>query len=210
MEMTITRALNELKLLESRLGREISNGVFIACKKNSAAKVNNVYAVEEFNTLARSTVQSIESLIARKKFIKEAVVASNAVTVLTVSGKTMTVASAIERKNSIEYEKQLLRAMERSYNAVLSELNTRNDQVNLRRDEMVKSMGGKDKVTAEFISTISKQYDEENGWVLVDPLHLGDKIAALRKEIEDFENEVDFALSEINAITRISIPDVIN
>ena len=42
-EMTITRALNELKLLDKRINDKINSGTFIGCAKKSSEKVNNIY-----------------------------------------------------------------------------------------------------------------------------------------------------------------------
>ena len=47
-------------------------------------------------------------LISRRNKIKSAIIMSNAKTVVEVAGKQMTVAEAIDKKSSIEYEKELL------------------------------------------------------------------------------------------------------
>ena len=42
---------------------------------------------------------------------------------------------------------------------------------------------------------------------MIDPCKLSDKIKALEDEIEEFEANVDFALSESNALTQIEVGD---
>lgn len=52
-----------------------------------------------------------------------------------------------------------------------------------------------------------QQYKDKKEWIFVDGINIADKIEKLTKEIEEFENNVDYVLSESNAITQISIPD---
>ena len=89
-KMLVTQALNELKLLDSRINREIRTASFVSAAKKSEKKVTPNVTKEEFNTNAKSEMQSIEDLIDRRARIKKATVASNAVTTLEVNGETMT------------------------------------------------------------------------------------------------------------------------
>src|SRR5690554_4907003 len=100
MEMTITRGLSELKLINDRIQRKINDARFAVGNKNNNKKIDGM-TIEEFNKNAKSQYQSIQDLIERRKKIKSAIVDSNAKTVVTIAGKEMTVASAIERKESI-------------------------------------------------------------------------------------------------------------
>lgn len=52
-----------------------------------------------------------------------------------------------------------------------------------------------------IVSQVKYQYE------VIDPLKLEDEIEKLRKEIEDFELEVDSILTESNVMTQIEIPD---
>ena len=51
------------------------------------------------------------------------------------------------------------------------------------------------------------QYRNNHEFDLVNPIKIHEKINQLKDEIENFENEVDFVLSESNAITKITISD---
>ena len=51
-----------------------------------------------------------------RKEIKEKIVKSNAETLVTIAGKEMTVAAAIERKESIKYEKKLAEELKNQLN----------------------------------------------------------------------------------------------
>lgn len=210
MEMSITRGLAELKLLSSRVERSIIDSSFIVANKKSAKKVNNVYTIAEFINNAKSTYQSITDLIERRKEIKSAIVDSNAKTMVTISGKTMSVAEAIERKDSIKFEKLLLENMIKQYNSSVVLANRQNEIVQTKLDELLLVTFGKEnkqKTSDSEIAMISNPYLEQNEWELINPLSLHEKIESMKREIEEFENECDFILSESNTITKITIKD---
>ena len=56
------------------------------------------------------------------------------------------------------------------------------------------------------MEAITEVFLKNNPVELVDPLKIGEKIAALEEELSDFEENVDVALSEHNAICTIEIP----
>lgn len=209
MEMTITRGLSELKLLDSRISRSINGLQLVSSNKKSSKNVDGLCTVETFEENALANYQSVLDLIERKKRIKSAIVESNAVTVREIGNKKMTVADIIERKNNIAYEKALLRVMKSQLNTAKSNTNARNERVEEKLDEILVTMLGKegaknaDKTTNEF----AVKYREDNEFIIIDPLSIESKINALEEEIENFENEVDFVLSESNCITKIVVED---
>jgi hypothetical protein len=207
-EMSIQRALAELKLLHSRIERAISDASLIVSYKKSAKKVNNIDTPAEYSAKAEASYQSVVDLTERRKRIKSAIVASNANSKVTIAGKEMTVAEAIERKESISYEILLLSHMERQYQSALVAVQRANDAVQIKLDELLlTTLGkeGKQKATADEVEAISKPYLEQNQHEVLDVLKLGEKIKALKDSIEQFNSEVDFVLSESNVITRITI-----
>lgn len=208
MDMTITRALQEIKLLSDRIERKICETYFIAANKENAKKVNTVYTKEQFVENAKSGFQSIQDLIERRKKIKSAIVASNAITDVVINGKIMKVSDAIERKSSISFEKDWLREMERQYNSAVAKVNVENEKVKQKLDEfLVASLGkeGKSKASEEEIKAISDGYISQWKFELINPLELQRIISDMKDDIENFEAEADLSLSEINAITKIVI-----
>jgi hypothetical protein len=209
MEMSITRGLAELKLLDSRIRRAMSNTKFVASNKKSAKNVGGMMTKEEFNKLAVADYTSILDLIERRKQLKSAIVESNAKTEVIISECVYTVADAIERKNNIEYEKTLLNIMRSQVNSAKVDMITKNNAVDANLDRMLETMLGKDNVKASDKDTnvISIQYREDNEYEILDPLNIEKKIRELETEIENFESEVDYVLSESNTITKIVIAD---
>ncbi|KNY27788.1 hypothetical protein [Pseudobacteroides cellulosolvens] len=207
MKLTITRALAELKLLDKRIRKEIEAAYFVAGVQKKK-KIMGMYTKEEFSRRTQGEIDSIQYLIERRKVIKSAVVNSNAKTMVTIAGNTMTVAEAIERKTSIEYEKELLQKIKKRYHTAYNEVENANMQVKQKLDILLESNFGKDiKASANDVEAISKPYLEQNEWELVDTLGIVGRIEKFEKEIDEFEHEVDFVLSESNTITTIEIPD---
>lgn len=206
--MTICRALAEIKLLDQRINRKIRENMYVAANKKSAKKVNNSVNKDEFITSGMSAYQSILDLIERRKKIKAAIVASNAITTVTENEVEMTVADAIERKTSICYEQSLLAELERQYNSALSKTNTENEKVKQKLDEfLLATLGkeGKSKATEDEINAISKPYTEQNELEIVDAIGVKDIITNMKDNVEKFISEIDFVLSESNTITKIEI-----
>lgn len=206
MKISVSRALTELKTIDSRIQKKINEGVFIAGKKKSSKKINNTHTIEEFNEFAKSSYDSVSDLIKRRKSIKSAIVNSNATTKIEIGGVEMTVAEAIERKSSIELEKLFLNKLERSYRDLVTQVKNANENVEDNLKDLLKASVGSDKKLGDM-STFEKAYRDSNEYEVIDPLKLADKIENLRKSIEDFEIEVDAILTESNVCTQIEIED---
>lgn len=206
-KITITEALNELKLYDAKINKAINDSVFVSATKKSSDKVGTMKR-ENFEKKASESYQSVNDLIRNRRAIKSAIVLSNAVTTVTVGGETMTVAEAIERKSSIFYEINLLAKMKVLYTTASSNVIKENTKVDLQVDKMLESMYGKDsdkKITEDMHDAIAKPYRATNEYELVDPIAIEDKIRELDDRIEKFKSEVDTVLSVANAITFIDV-----
>ena len=208
-KMNIHRALAELKLLDSRINKEMRIE-FTTTKKASSEKVKKgILTVEEFTNDVKSTYQSITDLIVRRNTIKSKIVKSNAETMVAISGKQMTVADAIEQKSAIELKKGLLQQLKKSYSTSEQEIVLSNNQLDRTVETMINNMVGAEnknnKDVVENAQNMAKQYYDNNKMVLVDPIGIAKTIQELEKEIDTFESEVDYVLSTSNAIVEIEV-----
>lgn len=204
-EMTVARALAELKLLDSKIQRTINGATFIGAEVGKKVSAG-FKSVDEIANRAKSDYQSSQDLIKRRNVIKSAIVVSNAQTKVNVAGVEMSVAEAIERKTSIEYDKTLLNKMKRVYAEYVQAVDRTNEDMKERLDKHLETLFGKEgKASAQANEDIVKAFKADNEAKLVDPLDLKDKIDKLEAEIENFEAEVDFTLSEVNVLTRITV-----
>lgn len=205
-KMLVTQALNELKTLDARIMRAINNANFIVASKVCEKNVNSNKSKEDFSNEAKAELQSIDDLINRRKNIKAAIVASNAITMVTVANVVMTVAAAIERKTSIEYEKSLLKQMKNQYLFAKQRVDTKNAEMDAAIEKLVATAFGKDSKTnikSDDYSAIADPYKEKNEWGLVDPIDVLNQIKKREEEIDAFVNEVDSALQISNCTVYI-------
>lgn len=203
MTLTITRALVELKTLDSRINKLILNNYFIIYKtKNKNYSINE----EEFKKNALSEYQSLNDLISRREKIKNAITLSNSKTLVTIGDKSMTVSNAIEFKTTIEYKKYLLETMKKQRQMVTIESENHKQRVQQKVDDNVKIICGKDsKPDANVIQTISDGITKGDPIEIFDPLNIDNIIKELETTIEDFSANVDYVLSESNALTSIEV-----
>lgn len=207
MEISITRGLAEIKLLEKRIQKEIAQSVFIGYAVGKKS-VKGYDSIPEFEAKVKGSYQSVNDLIKRRDAIKSSIVKSNAMTEVTINGQTMTVAEAIERKTSIVFEKELLNKMVNELTNVNYQVQRRNDEVQEKLHDLLQTNFGKDsKAKSDEVDSITKPYLENNEAKVIDPLKLQSIIEELSNKLDAFESEVDFVLSESNTITKISIAD---
>ena len=204
-KMLVTQALNELKLLDDRINKAINDAVLVIAAKRSEKKVNPNLTKEEFEIRAKAGYQSVMDLIERRKKIKAAVVTSNAMTKVIVHGEEMTVAEAIERKSTIDYEISLLRQMQSQWGVQNREMNMQNMRMEERIDKYIETFVGKDtsKAKDNELEAMIKPMRESGEYALVDPLSIEKKIADLDDYIKGFRSEVDAILQISNCNTYI-------
>lgn len=205
--ISITEALNELKLYDARIRKAISNIKLVGAAKKSSDKVG-VVLKDTFNERAKADYQSVTDLMANRNSLKSAIVKANAVTDVTIAGKTMTRAEAIERKNSIEYEESLLLEMKRQYATTMDSVNKENKKVDSKVDELITTLVGRDsdkKLSKEDQEAVEKPYREKNEFEFIDPIGIYDEMLALESDIDGFKSEVDTVLVLSNATSFIEV-----
>ena len=205
MDISITKALRELKTLDARILKKISETTFAASKKPKET-IRGFKTINEFENEAKESLQSIKDLISRRKQIKKAIVESNAKTIVEVSGVKMTVADAIERKNFIEIEKSLLFKMNNDYGQSQVRVEENNELAQDRLDTQLNNMISKDgKTDLTAVEGYKKLFWESEETKLIDPINVKELTTKMAIDIDTFEDDVDVALSEINARTLITV-----
>lgn len=208
-EISITRALQTLKLLDDKINKAMNTVSFVEVRKNNIQKVKNgQFTVEEYEKDVKAAFDSVNDLIKQRKEIKSAIVKANSECTVEIAGKEYTVADAIERKTSIQYEKNLLNVLKRAYNKATSTLETNNAQLEVANQKLIETMVGSDKNNkdvADSAEKMAKARWESEHYVFVDPLKIAEVISKMEDDIIEFENEVDMCLSEANSKNTVSI-----
>lgn len=209
-EMTVQRALNELKIIDERLNKRLQEFVVVGTKKVSEARVVETReSIVEFENRAKGVLDSVDGLLRRQQELKHAIMTSNATTMIEVAGKTYSVMTAIDRKRTIEKEKLVVKYMRDALIRAEYKVSQENDKMESYIQRQTNAMAGGDLSSKkdDYIIAFEKSYREQNSWDLVDPLKLRDLIEQREQEISMFELEIDTALTVSNAITKIEIED---
>jgi hypothetical protein len=199
--ITITRALVELKTLDDRITKATTSIDFVRVYYPDRG-----VEAENFKALCQSNMQSITDMINYRASLKGAIVRSNAETKVTVAGKEYTVAEAIERKNSIRYEKAFIDSLSIQLREAIHKRDAHNAASEARLERMLTAELSKDKRTdLQIVKDLTEGYRKANMATLNDPLGLETLIKSMQDSIAGFEAEVDVCLSESNSRTMVSV-----
>lgn len=211
MEISLSRALTELKMMRARIDKGISGGTFYGETRKGSNRVKSEYSLEDFDKKVKADYQSVVDLIERCKIFKEAIDAANAVTPVIIAEKDYTILSAINRKNSIILDKKLLEELKSQRRWSINYVENKNMDVEEKLENILLSQSrdsdNKDKKSnAETTREFTESFRGMNEWEVVDPLNLDELINELETDISSFEADVDASLSEVNATTLIEVP----
>ena len=209
-KMTIHKALAELKMMDDRINKTIRSTSYVLTVKHSAEKINGV-KVNNFKEQMRSGYQKVTDLIKRRDAMKRAVVLSNATTKVKIGGNEYTVAEAIEMKNhGMEFRSALLRQMNSDYIAAQNDLARNGGEALEKKSEQyvlaviaAQPKDSKMSADSDVMKGLRQTYIENNTYDLIDPLDITKVMETLDAEINEFNAEVDAALSVSNALTVI-------
>ena len=203
---SITRALVELKTLTKRIEKKtLELDPVVALTGDKLPE--RIKSRKDFEEKAKADFQSISDLISRRALIKSAVVQSNALTQVEIAGEKLTVAEAIERKSSIEFEKSLQRQLAARFTEGVDFVENYNEKLKGQLLKLLEATYSKSEaqISKDDHDKVAIPFFKSNEAKIIDPL--GAK--ALQEKIADqvtaFEDEVDVILSESNARTDITI-----
>lgn len=204
-KMSVQRGLMELKTLGDRI-RKATNQTFMSLYVGDNGKPEGFNSVQECEETIKAKYQSANDLIKRRNAIKAAIIKSNAVTLVTIGTETMTVAEAIDRKDSIVHEEALLQHLRNQYSQVVNTYNYAVQHLEQQTDKRLAEDKPSDRTLTDeehngIVKNVKKRYEPH----LVDPLALRKEIDALTERITKFKLDVDVVLSESNAKTELEL-----
>lgn len=209
-KMTVHKALAELKTMDERIDKAIRETTYVLAVKHSAEKINGA-TIADFKSKMKSGYQKVNDLMARRDAMKRAIVLSNATTKVKVGDIELTVAEAIEAKNhGMEFKKVLLRNMAYAYKTAQDDFNRNSGEALEKKAEtyvlsviQAQPKDSKMTVDSDAMKALRQTYIENNSYDMLDPIDIAKAIETLDTEINEFEAEVDAALSCSNALTVI-------
>lgn len=201
--ISIARALVELKTLDSRINKITDSTQWIVYKTKNR---NHNLSEDEYKKNTLAEYQSLTDLISRRDRLKNAIMKSNSVTEVEVGGNKMTVSQAIEYKKIIEYKQKLLQRLKYQRQQVVVDVESHKQRVQTKIDDNIKVICGKDsKPDENVIKSVSDGITKGDPIEVFDPLGLDKLIKELETEIENFKANVDYVLSESNALSVITV-----
>jgi hypothetical protein len=207
MKYTITRALAELTMLKDRHQKEVSKMNLIAVKQGAKIrKPNSSYDEKSFIEQANQSYQSVLDIERRILLIKNQIDMSNFTTKVKIGDIEMTVQEALNMKRLIDLKKTRLMYLKTLKSRATSDYDAGIEENRRRIEKMSQDQmsGGGSKAgdaEKEIVESVEKIYKMD----FIDPIKLSDEIMKLEAEIDDFDNNVDYVLSESNSTTYIEV-----
>jgi len=209
-QISVTRALVELKRLDERITKAISGGQFIArtigrdTNRKVVGSTDSVSAVEQ---KIQGSFDKVNSLIANRERMKSAIVMSNANTKVTILGKVVSVAEAIELKSTVGFRSQYMNTMRQQLTAERNQVDKSAIMLDAEIETSLNTLYGADskKIDAETMKSVSDVKKSQKEQALLDSGKVEEKIAAVEADILNLTSELDFVLSESNAKTVIEV-----
>lgn len=215
MEITIHRALSQLKTTQARIEDRLKKDIYISSTigKTGMAEGRPVDAVERE---IRSNYDSMCQLLKNFEALKLAIIRSNSgiteestnIRTGEVDGRQMTVAEAIAiQKYVLPFWSRFVGHLEAQLNETKISVEMANNQANKEISSMLDTFSNKDSKNLDQtqVNTITEAYQQNKFRRLVDPLELVSKIDKLHRKIDDLAVSVDAFLSESNAITNVTV-----
>ena len=200
--MSIHRALAEIKLYDKRI-YDLMNERFVRAEKVRYTKIDGVDR-DQLEQTMKNNFQKLMAIMANRQKLKSAIAESNQRTMVTIGGIEMTVTDAIEQKNYLAVRQTVLSNLRSQFNRANAEVLSYENNFQSGLERYINA-SIRETANEELIASLTKSYKEINEVELINPCELHKVIDKMSKEISDFENEVDYVLSESNAVTIIEV-----
>lgn len=216
-KMLVTQALDQRDLLVKKICDKIRKASFTETKKHNEEKVMERRVTQkEFEKEARSSYQQIIDLIHWYDKVDQAILRSNAETIIETSYGTMSIANALALRSRLScsnaydsdsnFEGNLMMKLQEELNEKIRVMEQKNKGLQNTAETMRLSILGKDtKTKDETPLKVVDVYVQENTTELIDPLNVCKKIDELNKRRETILNELDTKIKVSNATTFVEI-----
>lgn len=216
-KMLVTQALDQRDLLVKKICDKIRKASFTETKKHNEEKVMERRVTQkEFEKEARSSYQQIIDLIHWYDKVDQAILRSNAETIIETSYGTMSIANALALRSRLScsnaydsdsnFEGNLMMKLQEELNEKIRVMEQKNKGLQNTAETMRLSILGKDtKTRDETPLKVVDVYVQENTTELIDPLNVRKKIDELNERRETILNELDTKIKVSNATTFVEI-----
>lgn len=216
-KMLVTQALDQRDLLVKKICDKIRKASFTETKKHNEEKVMERRVTQkEFEKEARSSYQQIIDLIHWYDKVDQAILRSNAETIIETSYGAMSIANALALRSRLNcsnaydsdsnFEGNLMMKLQEELNEKIRVMEQKNKGLQNTAETMRLSILGKDtKTKDETPLKVVDVYVQANTTELIDPLNVRKKINELNERRETILNELDTKIKVSNATTFVEI-----
>ena len=201
--ISLNRAIGEKKILIDRIEGLTYRLTAVMIGKENGSKVKGIEQAELEKTI-KADWQQLQDLIEEKGKLEDAIIEANAATKITVNGTEYSIAQALLKKKSIQSKQDILDTLKRQLAAARDKV----DQTNQRAEaEAIQSIGATTAAKGDLAANQKAAFDlvyKQKSEHLIDPLNVASLIKVLEEEVLNFGKELDFALTDINALTKIT------
>lgn len=195
--MSLHRVISQIKSIEERL-HSIRHTPFA-----QAVKGGNVELIGELRKGYQSAQDRFASDIQNLATLKAARNLANSTTSVSIAGRSMTIDQALATKSTIQYRQELVNTLKSQLVSAESAERQAKEEQERKLGELVSKMfTGTRKATTEELDVLRNQFEKVQ---VVHSTNLKELIASSEKEIQDFTTEIDFALSEANAVNKVDV-----
>lgn len=201
VKMSITRALAQVKLIESKLGRAFAG---FDVEINGKLKYFPNFTTEQFEKEALVEVNSFEDLFKNRLKIKSAIARANIDTKISLLDTEYSIIELIDLKNSSQYKKNVYTNLINNYNKCKSDVINQDVKIENEVSKQVEvANSNKTQVSKDLTTTLTETYKTLWGGKIVG-LDIN-KISKEKEELDKLVAEIDMILSEINSKTEIEV-----
>lgn len=204
---TITRALTRVKTLSNRLeelgetsGRNIGNYIGTVLEQRSSSDGSKKYA-----ETANANFNSFNDLFDELVKVKNAIKASNAVTTITINGEIMTISEAITLKEVIHVKRNFYRELLNRYEDCEKSVERAEAEIEDKARKQVEKLNLDSKENYETILDATRASVTKDSRIVVVGLNNIEKVREEFAKLDNFFEEIDYKLSESNAVTVITL-----
>lgn len=207
---TITRALTRVKTLSAQLeelgsvsGKNIVRYIGTVKEARKESDVTKKY-IED----ATAGFNSFNDLFKELVAIKNAIKVSNSQTKISLNGETLTISEAITLKEIIHVKRNFYRELLTQYERCAVSVETAESEIEEKARRAVEKIGGESAVTGEAYASLLEaartSVIKDTRLTIVGITNV-EKLREEYNKIETFFEEIDFKLSESNAVTTVTL-----
>lgn len=214
LTMTLTRALQYCKSTTKKLDAMVDDRSFLLVATSQGlgtkkrAYMHN-RSVEETEKIIRANWEQANDLFSNLHTVKAALLVANASTLVKIGSQEMTITQAIDLKTTMGLMLKFARNLQMQIAGTNSSMQALGEHLQANINKRIEASFGigadKKALSAEVLAGITKDLEDSLTPGRIDPLDLSEKYGKMVLDLEEFFDNVDYALSEVNAKTEITV-----